>query len=391
MTSTVPLGGLVVIEIGHSVAAPYAGLILGQLGADVIKVEHPNGGDHARRWGAPVHDQSSALFQALNREKRGVAFDLRDAKSREALATLIVERADIVIQNLRPGSIEGLGLAATDLSLRKPELIYCNLSAFGGVGPMGSKPGYDPLMQAYGGLMNVTGEEGGSPVRVGVSIIDMGAALWSVIGILAALQERSRNRRGGVIDTSLFETALAWMGVHVAELTAGAGDPKRHGSGAPQIVPYEAFTTANGILMVAAGNDSLFNKLCRVLDRTQWISDPLFCANPQRVKNRERLSAMLKEIFVTQTTAHWRDLLDREGIPNAPLRNVSEVLADAQTHALDILQDSRSAGLTTVGIPIRFDSRRPRARLPAPRLGEHTREVDKFSLGQSSLDEKRET
>ncbi len=383
MTSSAPLKGIVVVEIGHSVSAPFAGLVLGQLGAEVIKVEHPNGGDHARRWGPPLHDGASALFHSMNREKCGVALDLRDAQARESLVQLIVDRADVVIQNLRPNSIEDLGLGAADLALRKPSLIYCNLSAFGGVGPMGSNPGYDPLMQAYGGMMSVTGEEGRPPVRVGVSIIDIGAGMWSVMGVVAALLERARTGHGGVVQTSLYETALAWMGVHIAELSASGVDPRRHGSGAAQIAPYEVFETADGSLMVAAGNDALFTKLCIALDRAQWIEDMRFSTNPARVENRSALSAMLWDIFRTQPTLQWRNRLDGAGIPNAPLRQLSEVIADVQTAALSILQHIPRAGLTTVGIPIQFDGERQKVRRPAPRLGEHTRELIPKATTQS--------
>jgi crotonobetainyl-CoA:carnitine CoA-transferase CaiB-like acyl-CoA transferase len=240
---------------------------------------------------------------------------------------------------------------------------------------MGSNPGYDPLMQAYGGLMSVTGEEGRPAVRVGVSIIDMGAGMWSTVGILAALLERTRTGAGGVVLTSLYETALAWMGVHLAELSAGGADPQRYGSGAPQIVPYEMFATADGNLMVAAGNDSLFAKLCVLLRQERWIEDERFRTNPSRVLHRSVLSAKLREIFRTQSTSSWREQLDAEGIPNAPLRKPSEVASDEQTAALEILHHLPHVGLTTVGLPIRFDGSRARTHQQAPRLGEHTPEI----------------
>jgi len=375
LTSSAPLQGTVVVEIGHSVSAPFAGLVLAQLGADVIKVEHPEGGDHARRWGPPLQDGASPLFHALNRDKRGVALDLRDSQARNTLVQFIVERADVVIQNLRPHSIEDLGLGAEELMRRKPSLVYCNLSAFGGVGPMGWNPGYDPLMQAYGGLMSVTGEEDRPGVRVGVSIIDMGAGMWSIVGILAALLERTRTGAGGVVFTSLYETALAWMGVHLAEFSVSGVDPQRHGSGAPQIVPYEMFATADGHLMVAAGNDSLFAKLCVLLRQDRWIEDERFHTNLARVLNRTVLSAQLQEIFRTRPTSQWREQLDAEGIPNAPLRKPSAVACDEQTVALEILQHVPRVGLTTVGLPIRFDGKRACTHRQAPRLGEHTPEI----------------
>jgi crotonobetainyl-CoA:carnitine CoA-transferase CaiB-like acyl-CoA transferase len=384
VTSSAPLQGIVVVEIGHSVAAPFAGLVLGQLGAEVIKVEHPGDGDHARKWGPPMRNGSSALFQAINRDKLGVALDLRDERQREALLELILGRADVVIQNLRPNSIEALGLGATELTRRKPTLVYCNLSAFGGVGPMGSKPGYDPLMQAFGGLMSVTGEEGRPAVRIGVSIIDIGTGMWSVIGILAAVFERQRTGRGGIVDTSLYETALSWMGTHIAEFSAGAPDSRRYGSGAPQIVPYEMFQTRDGSLMVAAGNDSLFAKLCAALGHVEWTRDERFCNNQVRVKHRVILSLMLQQIFCEEPTSHWRELLDSANIPNAPMQTAGAVTQDAQTEALGILQSVPGEDLKAVGMPIRFDGRRPELRRVAPRLGEHTQQLVPAAAAQEA-------
>jgi len=199
--------------------------------------------------------------------------------------------------------------------------------------------------------------------------------MWSVIGILAALTGRTRTGSGGVVLTSLYETALAWMGAHIAEFSAGGVDPQRHGSGAPQIVPYEMFATADGDLMVAAGNDSLFAKLCVLVGQEDWIHDERFATNPARVRNRSVLSAKLQEIFLAMPTSRWRERLDAKGIPNAPLRKPSAVLADEQTAALEILQHVAQPGLTTVGLPIRFDGERAALHRQAPRLGEHTREV----------------
>jgi crotonobetainyl-CoA:carnitine CoA-transferase CaiB-like acyl-CoA transferase len=375
MTSPAPLAGTVVVEIGHSVAAPFAGLVLGQLGAEVIKVERPDGGDYARGWGPPMRNGSSALFHAINREKHSLAVDLRQSRERESLIRLILERADVVIQNLRTNSVEAHGLGAEELTRRKPELVYCNLSAFGTIGPLASKPGYDPLMQSYAGLMSVTGEEGRPPVRVGVSIIDIGAGLWSVIGIAAALLERSRTGRGGVVETSLYETALAWMGVHVTEFFASGVEPRRHGSGAAQIAPYEVFATSDGSLMIAAGNDNLFARFCDLLGQPQLKDDNRFRTNLARVRHRTELFSLLQRILHTGTTAHWRARLDSAKVPNAPLRSVKQAVSDPQTAALQILQDIGAADLKAVGLPIRFGGRRPASRLPSPQLGEHTAEL----------------
>ena len=215
LPSTGPLSGIVVVELGHSVAAPCAGLVLGDVGADVIRVEKP-AGDDARSWGPPFLDGVSAIFQSINRNKRSVLCELRDPAQRARLVEFIVAHADVVLQNLRPGQADEVGLGAAALTALKPSLVYCNVGAFGARGPLATRPGYDPLMQAFGGIMSVVGEEGRPPVRVGPSIVDQGTAMWGVIGILAALYRRRDTGKGSVVDVSLFETAAAWMVFHAA-------------------------------------------------------------------------------------------------------------------------------------------------------------------------------
>src|SRR5579875_1787006 len=245
MSTTRPLSGLCVIEIGHSIAAPYAGMILGELGAEVIKVENPQGGDAARGWGPPFAEGAATCFHAVNRGKRGITVDLADPRAAGRLRELIQARADVVIHNLKYGALDKYGLSGAALVAEKPSLIYCNLGAFGASGPLRERPGYDPLMQAYSGLMSLLGEDGRPPVRVTVSIIDIATGMWAVIAILAALQERAKNGRGGVIDTSLYETALAWMTIPLAAYLADGRIPARCGSGVEMIVPYQAFAAAS--------------------------------------------------------------------------------------------------------------------------------------------------
>src|SRR6266850_983974 len=248
MSSTRPLSGLTVVEIGHSVAAPYAGMIFGELGAEVIKVENPKGGDACRGWGPPFTEGTATAFHAFNRAKRGITIDLGDAAEVDKLRALIRDRADVLIHNLKHGTLDRYGLSADALLAEKPDLVYCNLGAFGSTGPLRDRPGYDPMMQAYGGLMSLLGEDGRPPVRVGVSIIDIATGMWSVIGILAALQERRHTGRGGVVDTSLYETTLAWMTLPISAYLANGEIPTRHGSGIEQIVPYQAFATLDKVV-----------------------------------------------------------------------------------------------------------------------------------------------
>lgn len=372
MPSAKPLAGITVVEVGHSVAAPYAGLILAELGAEVIKVENPDGGDYARGWGPPFWNGTASAFHGLNRGKAGVTVDLGDPGQAARLRRLILDRADAVIQNLRAGVMDRHGLGAVELIAQKPGLIYCDLGAFGESGPLSSKPGYDPLMQAFAGLMSVTGEGGGRPpIRVGVSIVDMGAGMWATIGILAALVERARTGQGGSVATSLYETALAWMTVPLAGYQADGEVRKPHGSGTAEIVPYQCFLTRDGWLMIAAGNDSLFRRLCAALGRPELGSDPRFRTNSDRVVNRESLIPQLEGITRTWAMAELMPALDAAGIPNAPLQNVAQVSDHPQTAAVGILQRGPPGALPTVGVPLSFDGRRAASTRAAPALGEH--------------------
>jgi crotonobetainyl-CoA:carnitine CoA-transferase CaiB-like acyl-CoA transferase len=375
MASVTPLSGIVVIEIGHSIAAPYAGMILGELGAEVIKVESPRGGDAARGWGPPFQEGASTCFHSVNRAKRGITIDLADPAGAARLRALILERADVVIHNLKYGALDKYGLAAADLVAEKPGLVWCNLAAFGAVGPLRDRPGYDPMMQAYGGLMSLLGEDGRPPVRVTASIIDMGSATWSVIGILAALRERDRTGQGGIVDTSLYETSLALMSIMLADHLATREVPVRHGSGVAMIVPYQAFETADGYMMVAAGNDNLFRRLCCALDRPGLAEDPRFISNGDRVVHRAELIPILAEIFTQQPRACWAQLLEAAGIPNGPIHTLDQVVADPQTRALGILQRQPDSELALVGLPLSFDGRRPPFDNPAPALGEDNERV----------------
>jgi crotonobetainyl-CoA:carnitine CoA-transferase CaiB-like acyl-CoA transferase len=372
--STPPLAGIVVVELGHSVAAPFAGQILGDLGAEVIKVEKA-GGDDARKWGPPFVDGASTTFQALNRNKRSAVCDLRDAGQRETLVRYIVDRADVVIQNLRPGQVDELGLDARTLMQRKTALVYCNMGAFGAKGPLRARPGYDPLMQAFGGVMSVVGEEGRPPVRVGPSIIDMGTAMWAAIGIVSALHRRRESGKGGVVDVSLFETSAAWMTLYAAEYLASGDLPRKTGSGRNGIAPYRAFQTADGQLLVTAGNDSLFSRYVGVLGHPEWAQDVRFRDNPARVRNADALYAMLEVEMLRRTNAEWSAALDAAGVPCGPVQDVKQMLEHEQMRALGLLQPVAGSSVPLVGLPISFDGQRPDAGCAAPRLGEFTHEL----------------
>lgn len=367
-----PLAGLVIVEIGGSVAAPFAGQILADMGAEVIKVERPEG-DDARRWGPPFADGSGAGFHSMNRGKRSVVVELRDAVQRERLIRFIEDRADIVLQNLRPGQVDELGLGAAALRARKSSLIYCNLGAFGRRGPLSDRPGYDPLMQAFGGIMSVVGEPDRPPVRVGPSIVDMGTGMWSVIGILGALSRRRETGEGAVVDTSLFETSISWMMYFVPNYILSGELTKPQGSGASGIAPYGAFPCADGWLVIGAGNDGLYQRLCHTLGHPEWITDPRFTSNALRVGNRSVLNDMIGELTATRSTEQWVQRLEAGGVPCAPVQNVAQMVDHEQTRALGMIQEiAGHVNLRQVMLPVSIDDIRPMPRVGAPRLGEHT-------------------
>mgnify|MGYP001198535498 CR=1 FL=1 len=365
-----PLAGMLVVEMGHSVAAPFAGQILGDLGAEVIKIEKPEG-DDARKWGPPFVDGAAATYQALNRNKKSVVTRLRDAADRERLIALI-ERADVVLQNLRPGQVEQLGLGADEMLQRNSRLVYCNMGAFGARGPLAGHPGYDPLMQAFSGIMSVVGMEGAPSVRVGPSIIDMGTGMWGVIGILSALMRRQATGAGSVVDVSLFETATAWMTMHAAQYLASGELPTKVGSGQVGIVPYRAYRTSDGELVVAAGNDKLFKGFCAAMGRLEWVTDARFASNPERVRHADALYPLIEAEMARRNNADWLALLEAEGVPCAPVQNARQMLEHEQTLALGIAQPVPDSSIPLIGLPISFDGQRPVPRYAARPLGADT-------------------
>jgi crotonobetainyl-CoA:carnitine CoA-transferase CaiB-like acyl-CoA transferase len=372
-----PLAGTRVLDLTTSIAGPYCAEILGALGADVIKVERPDTGDDGRAWGPPFWNGESAMFLSVNAGKRSLAVSLGDERGREVVLRL-AEGADVFLQSLRPGLAARLGLGAEVLGARNPRLVYCSVGAYGRVGPLREEPGYDALMQAAGGLISMTGEPESSGARVGSSLIDMGTGLWATIGIASALLERARTGEGSVVDTSLYETALGYVGYHLVGYLADGTVPRPEGTVFPMVAPYQVLPTRDGELMVAGGNDRLFVALCRVLEVPELADDPRFRTNPDRVTNRENLVALLSERLRERDTTDWQERLRRAGVPAAPVADIADVAGAEQTRALDMLQPVAHPAipeLRLAALPLSFDGGRAEHRLPPPLLGEHTAEV----------------
>ena len=371
--SNLPLSGLCVVEIGHSLAAPYAGNILAQLGARVVKIEQPGRGDYARGWGPPFTGDSATMFHAVNNGKQSIQVDFDDPLMLERLRAFIRSHADVVMQNLKTGALTKYGLDAETLTALKPELIYCNLGAFGRHGPLASRPGYDPLIQAFSGMMSILGHDGDEPSRVPVSINDIGTGMWAAIGILAALAQRARQPGGSprIVDVSLFETAMAWMTVPLTDRNAGGPPPRRNGSGSPNIAPYQVFRCADGQVMIAAGNDALFVKLCSVLGLQHLPADPRFSTNGGRVENLDGLLQVLEPALAALSVDDCLSRLSAVSIPCGPMQTVDQVLAHPQLAAVGMLQPTPRGDVSTMALPISFDGRRPPLAGNGPALGEH--------------------
>jgi crotonobetainyl-CoA:carnitine CoA-transferase CaiB-like acyl-CoA transferase len=331
-----PLEGVRVVDATSSLAGPYCTEILGALGADVVKVEHPARGDEARAWGPPFFEGSSVMFYAANLNKRSLALDVK--RGRDVLLRL-VDSADVFLQSLRPGTAARLGFGPEELRARKPELVYC-----------------------------VTGEPDRPGVRVGTSIVDQGTGLWAALGILAALLAGG----GHTVDVSLFETVVGLLPYQVGSYLAGGGVPGRHGTAFPLIAPYQVFGTLDGDLMIAAGNDGLFARLCAALGLDRLASDPRFATNPARVERRSELAKMIGERIAGERTADLLERLEEAGVPAAPVNDVGQVADHEQTAALGLLQRLPQP---TVALPLSLDGERIMHRSPPPRLGANTAEI----------------
>ncbi len=381
-----PLTGIRVVDFTASFAGPYCTLVLGALGAEIIKIEHPRRGDDTRAWGPPFWDGESAAFLSMNANKRSIGLDVKAPEGLE-IARALISRSDVFVQNMRPGLVERIGLGYDDLRAHNAGLIYCSIGAFGRDGPLRDQPGYDPLMQAAGGIMSLTGEAPDRPrVRLGISAVDQGTGMWSVIGILAALRNRDAGGGGQLVDTSLYETAIGWLPYQLAGYFASGNVPEPQGSGLGLIAPYEAFEASDSAVMLAAGTDRLFGTLCDVLGLPELATDSRFATNPDRCAHRPELAALISERFATRTAAEWLERLQAAGVPAAPVQDLAQVAADPQTEAVGMIEElahPRVDGLRLVGVPVSVQGERASLRTPPPALGEHTGEI----LGELGRDD----
>ncbi|MEM7406300.1 MAG: CoA transferase [Pseudomonadota bacterium] len=375
MTSK-PLAELRVVEMGSSVAGPYAGWVLSELGAEVIKVEDGVTGDASRTWGPKnVHGQTS-MFETMNNGKLSVTVDLKDANDVGALQRLIVDSADVVLQNLRPGFAERCGIGQQAMTAAKPSLIYCDLGAYGKGGALDALPGYDPLMQGFTGLAQATGTED-SPARVASPVTDFLTGMWAVIGILGALQTRRQSGTGTALDVSLMESGIALMTMFIGQIQSTGARPDRRGLHGPLVAPNSGYRTADGLIMVTCGTDGLFRKLCEAIDRADLLDRPEYASSTSRFEHRRELQETLERTLSAESRAHWMTVIGNAGVPVAPVNHVDEMMAHPQARAVGILQSLEGSDepFETARLPVRFDGVRSRYTRRAPTLGEHTRQL----------------
>ena len=370
------LNGIRVLDVTQVMAGPYCAMLLCDLGADVIKVEVPPGGDASRRM-AGARGSDSPAFNAVNRGKRSIVVNMKTAAGREIVLRL-ADGADVLIENARPGVMARRGLGYDDLKAVNPALIYASISGYGQTGPHGARGGFDLVAQGVSGIMSVTGEPGGAPVKAGIPLADLGAGLFAASGILAALHYRTRTGEGQHVDTSLVEAGVALSVWEATEYFSSGRAPQPMGSAHRMSAPYQAVACADGYVTIGAANDRLFERLCRLLGHPEWTSDPDYADDTARVANRQALAELIEVVTRTRARAHWLALFEEHGVPCGPINTYAEVFQDEQISARDMVleTDHPTLGrLRTLGSPLKMSRTPPRPGRPAPLLGQHTDEV----------------
>jgi len=366
-----------VVDFSRVLAGPYCTMLLADLGADVIKMESPDGGDDTRQWGPPWLDGQSAYYLSVNRNKRSIALDLKQPKDLE-VAHRLVETADVLVENFKVGGMAGFGLDYEMLSKTNPGLIYCSVTGYGQDGPYANRPGYDFILQAEGGLMSITGPREGQPYKVGVAIVDITAGLFASHAILAALHHREKTGQGQYIDVALLDAQLGWLANVAQNYLVSGQPPKRHGNAHPNIVPYETFETADGWLALGVGNDRQYKRLCDMTNRMDLWEDERFQTNPGRVEHRRDLIPLWQAVFFTRTTSDWVDVLTQAGIPAGPINDIPAALNHPQTAARQMVQEVKWDGgqsVSLVGPVAKLSCTPSKISSPPPKLGEHTQEI----------------
>jgi formyl-CoA transferase len=375
-----PIEGIKVLDLSRVLAGPWCTQLLADLGAEVIKIERPGGGDDTRHWGPPWQGEGdrrvAAYFLSCNRGKKSAAIDFAQPEG-AALVRKLAEDADVIVENFKVGGLAKFGLDAVSLRAVNPRLVYASITGFGQDGPYADRAGYDFIIQGMGGMMSVTGlpdgEPGGGPMRAGVAVADLFTGMYACVAILAALYRREKTGEGAHLDHALFDTQLAMLANQAENALISGKDPPRQGNTHPNIVPYQPFEAADQPIIVAVGNDRQFARLAEICAHPEWASDPRFATNEARVANRAEIVALVSEVFRAKPAAEWLEQLDAANIPAGPINSVTQALTDVQTQHRQMVRTL--AGVPLVGSPVRLDGERCDSELPPPALGEHTEEV----------------
>ncbi|MEE8075573.1 MAG: CoA transferase [Candidatus Binatia bacterium] len=383
-----PLDGIRVLDLTRVLAGPYCTMFLGDLGAEVVKIEHPEVGDDTRVWGPPFVEGESAYFLSINRNKKSLSLDLKSDQGTE-LVRRLAEGADVLVENFRPGTMERFGLGEEGLRKANPRLIYASLSAFGADGPMRDWPGYDLIVQAWGGLMSITGMPEGEPTKVGVAILDIVAGLMLGKAIVAALFARERSGIGQKIETSLLEAEVACLINVGSNYLLGGEIPGRWGNAHPSIVPYQSFRTRDGFLVLGVASEGIWHRFCHAIERPELADDARFAKNPQRVEHRAELIGLLTDLFLERDTQAWITLLSNAGIPCAPVQTIDQVFSSPQVRHREMLVEVEhpAAGIIPMaGLPVKLSATPASIRIAPPLLGQHSEEVLQTWLGMDGDD-----
>lgn len=382
-----PLEGIKVIDFSRALAGPYCTMLLADMGAEVIKIEVPGSGDESRAWGPPFIEGEAAYFLSINRNKKSITLNLKNEKAK-AIAQKLVASADVLLESNRPGAMERLGLGYEEVKKINPKIIYASISGFGQTGPYRTRPGFDQVLQGYGGIMGLTGEKDGGPLKVGIAVTDIATGMFAAIGIVTALYHRQKTGVGQHVDASMLDGQVSWLTYQAGRYLASGEVPQRIGSAHPLIVPYQAFEASDGFINIGVGNDNLWKKFCEVAGLQDIVDEPKFSTNSKRVENRDAVVEIIANVMKTRTMQQWLDILNDAGIPCGPIYTVDQVFNDPQVIARDMLVEvdhPKCGKIKVTGCPIKLSETPPEVVTAPPTLGQHNEEILK-TLGYSETE-----
>lgn len=371
------LEGIKVLDLSRALAGPYCTMMLADMGAEVIKVEMPGKGDDSRSWGPPFVEGESAYFMSINRNKKSLTLNMKSEKSVEIIHKL-VKQSDVLVENFRPGAMERLGLGYERVKEMNPRIIYCSISGFGQDGPYRMLPGFDQVLQGMGGLMSITGEAGGPPIKVGVAIADISGGMFAANGIVVALYNREKTGKGQMVDVSLLDSQVAWLTYRAGAYFASGEIPQPMGSGHPVIVPYQAFKAKDVFINIAVGNDQLWERFCKAVGLEKVMDDPKFATNAKRVENREEIVKIICDLIATRNGEEWLKILTDAGVPCGPIYTLDKIFTDPQVlhrQMLKELDHPKAGRIKVTGIPIKLSDTPGEIKTAPPVLGQHTQEI----------------